>query len=195
MKFWFATFLFFFSACGLANAQSFDSSMGIGEEEVKKAAPVSVARPQEVFIPKNELPQVVRPTLDGSERGGIMMNAIVSENKQASTEEGQIFIYYKDFSVKRMLSGLVNCDLTFVVLTTLDRKISNISLKLKWPNLLTTLSYDDVNPNIETTFRYTLMGDGCYSLDKTPNIIVNRCRVKDMTQEQCASKIHWLKKS
>ena len=38
------------------------------------------------------------------------------------------------------------------------------------------------------------MGEGCYSMDKIPNIVVNRCRVSKMSARDCASKIRWLRK-
>ena len=31
-------------------------------------------------------------------------------------------------------------------------------------------------------------------MDRIPNIIVNRCRVKGLSQQDCAAKIRWLRK-
>jgi len=58
--------------------------------------------------------------------------------------------------------------------------------------MTTTLSFANVAPNTPTAYNYTLMGDGCYTMDKMPNIIVNRCRVKGLSSAQCADKIVWL---
>ena len=100
----------------------------------------------------------------------------------------------KENAQTRTMSGMVMCDVKFIVLTTLDQKINNLSFRLKWPGMETSLSYNDVNPNEETYFPYTLVGDGCYTMDKIPNVIVNRCRVKGLSQQQCANKIRWLKR-
>lgn len=150
--------------------------------------------PEVFFIPEPKVSQVDRPTLDGVKRGKVSMAPIVSDDAKAGEDDELIFLYYKDFKVDRMLSGRVTCNVTFVVTTTLNRKLSNVSARLVWPNLTTTLSFDDVIPNTDTQLNYTLMGEGCFSLDKVPNIVVNRCRVKGLTQSQCASKIRWLSK-
>lgn len=105
-----------------------------------------------------------------------------------------IFLYYDNFSVNKTLGGMVRCNVRFIVMTTLAKKLNTLNVKLKWPNMMTSLSFNDVEPNVENYFDYTLVGNGCYSMDKIPNIIVNRCRVSQMTQEQCAAKILWLKK-
>ena len=36
-------------------------------------------------------------------------------------------------------------------------------------------------PNRPTYVEYALMGKGCYSMDKSPNIVVNRCRGKGIS--------------
>lgn len=107
-------------------------------------------------------------------------------------QQPKIFLYYRDFKISRNLNGSVNCSMRFYVLSTLKEKVSNISYRLKWSEIETALAFDDVQPNIATYFDYSLLGNGCYSMDKAPNIIVNRCRVKGLTQRQCADAIEWL---
>ena len=102
-------------------------------------------------------------------------------------------LYMKDFSIYRSPSGRTRCSAKFSVLTTLPVKLSNISYRLKWPKMETVLTFSDVEPGVENHFDYGLLGDGCYNMDRQPNIIVNRCRAKGMTQRQCASKIRWIK--
>ena len=109
-------------------------------------------------------------------------------------EETLIFLYYSDFTVNRMMSGTVTCDVRFQILTTLDRSLNNLSVRLRWPNMETALSFSDIPPNQPVHYDYTLLGDGCYSMDRIPNIIVNRCRVKGLSQQDCAAKIRWLRK-
>lgn len=142
-----------------------------------------------------DLPNV--PTIDGSQRGSVAVNRVLKPGEQPDENEDQelIFIYYKDYRVRRMATGRVECDVKFVVLTSLNQKLSNLSLKLRWPKLTTSVVFLDVNPNIQVYHDYTLMGEGCYSMDKIPNIIVNRCRIKGLSQADCAKKIRWLKMS
>lgn len=104
----------------------------------------------------------------------------------------KIFLYSRDFKISRNMNGSINCTMRFFVLSTMKEKITNISYRLKWPEMETALSFDDVEPNIANYFDYSLLGNGCYSMDKVPNIIVNRCRVKGMSQKQCADTIQWL---
>lgn len=145
---------------------------------------------------QSRLNQVLSPTADGSQRGTVSMGQIVRKNngKLMAAATSSIFLYYDNFSVRRGLMGDVSCDVRFYVITTLDRKLSTLSVKLKWPKMETALNFMDVAPNVDTYFDYTLVGEGCYSMDKVPNIIVNRCRVAKMSQEECAAKIKWIKK-
>lgn len=142
---------------------------------------------------KKYIPQVMRPTLDGVKRGRTSMRQVVKDGEQPA-DDTLIFLYYTDFSVDKTLSGTIMCSVRFVMLTTLNSRLTNLSARLKWPGMETTISFNSVNPNEETYFDYTLLGEGCYSMDKLPNIVVNRCRVKNMSQQECASKIRWLKK-
>lgn len=104
----------------------------------------------------------------------------------------RIMLYMRDFKISRNINGIPNCNMRFYVLSTLDEKITNISYRLKWPNIETALSFDNVKPNSAMYFDYSLLGNGCYNMDKAPNIIVNRCRVRGMSQQDCANAIEWL---
>ena len=138
---------------------------------------------------------VLKPTLDGVRRGTVSMGEVVSSDQgMRLVDTSSIFLYYSNFSVHKGLAGGIMCDVRFIVMSTLDRKLNNLSVKLKWPGMETALNFNDVAPNVENYFYYTLVGDGCYTMDKIPNVIVNRCRVSRMTQQECASKIRWLKK-
>lgn len=141
------------------------------------------------------IPQTQRPTLDGVVRGHVSLEPVMTGVETPLKDDRFIFIYYDNFKIRTTMSGKILCDMRFVVLSTLDRRINNISFRLKWPNIETPISFNDVVPNVDTYVNYTLMGDGCYSLDKTPNIIINRCRVRDMSQQACAEKIRWLKRA
>lgn len=145
-----------------------------------------------LVIPRPDLPK----TKDGSQRGDVMFIEIPTAGQNFSPDDNKelIFLYYENFEITRGFAGNVGCNVKFVVTTTLNERLSNLSVKLKWPDITTSLSFDDVNPNIATYYNYALFGEGCYSMDKIPNIIVNRCRIKGMSQQNCAKKIRWLTK-
>ncbi|MBR2299501.1 MAG: hypothetical protein IJ870_02880 [Alphaproteobacteria bacterium] len=106
-------------------------------------------------------------------------------------DDEYIIIYMRNFNINKTLSGFTNCSMRFFVKSGLSTRISNLSFRLKWPNMETPLSFDNIEPNATLYQDYALLGNGCYQMDKAPNVIVNRCRVKDMSQQTCTSKIHW----
>lgn len=107
-------------------------------------------------------------------------------------EKEEIRLYMSNFRISKTLSGSTTCSMSFYLKSTLSARISNLSYRLKWAKMETPLSFDDVEPFSTVYQKYTLLGDGCYTMDTPPNVIVNRCRAKDMTQESCASKIKWI---
>lgn len=157
-----------------------------------KAAAETTAE-EDVFIPERELYKLNdEPTLDGSVRGG---QAFVEVDEKGRMKKvSNIFLFFDKFKVSNYLSNSAMCDVRFNVLSNLDRKINQLDVKLVWPDLTTTLSFRDVMPNTQTYYNYSLLGKGCYNMDKAPNIVVNRCRVKGMTSRQCADKLIWLSK-
>lgn len=130
-------------------------------------------------------------TGDGSKRGGM---AFISTEAEEGEDEGNIFLYYSNFQINRTATVGLGCRVRFHILNGLNNRISNVSVKLVWPGVNTPISFSNINPNTENYFDYALFGEGCYQMDKLPNIVVNRCRVKGMSQEACANKIRWLSK-
>ncbi len=145
---------------------------------------------EQVFLPGGGLDVLSRPTEDGSKRGGL---AVVELNEEGYSRRAEkIFLYYDNFKMSSYLSNSAACDMRFIVLTNLDRKLVSLDVKLVWPNMTTALSFSNVEPNTPTYLNYTLMGNGCYNMDQMPNIVVNRCRVRGMSSAECADKIVWL---
>lgn len=142
-------------------------------------------------------PPALPNTTDGSKRGNTAFIRVLEKDEKPNPKEDLrlIFIYYDQFKITRSFSGGLGCDVKFAVMTNLDERLTNLSVKLVWPGISTSVSFSNVNPSIENYFTYALFGDGCYTMDKVPNIVVNRCRVKGLTQQQCAAKIRWLSKS
>ncbi|MBQ8465989.1 MAG: acid shock protein [Alphaproteobacteria bacterium] len=170
-----------------APSQKFQSTQA---QQMKVPAKQLVTDPQN-YIYRN-VPQIDRPTLDGVKRGRTSVAPVVPNSKVKA--EGYIYLYYTDFSLRRMMSGSMSCDVKLQIVTTLDRRLNSLAVRLVWPHMQTPVTFIDVNPNQKYQMPYTLLGDGCYSMDKIPNIVVNRCRVKGMTQQECANRVRWMRK-
>lgn len=167
-------------------------------KSVKKSPQITEERPitrDELFMPKDVRQILERPTLDGVERGHMSINRVDNKGRKVdpSQDKAQIFLYYENFQVDRTITGRVTCSVRFIINTNLDSKLISLAVKLVWPEISTNLSFINVLPNTPTYFDYTLMGNGCYSMDKFPNIVVNRCRIKGISANDCAAKITWLK--
>lgn len=166
-----------------------------GQKAEGAAAAEAVAATQkeeDVFIPEGELYRLNTPTLDGSVRGGQAFVEVDDKGRMKKVDN--IFLFYDNFKVTNYLSNTASCDVRFNILSNLDQKISKLDIKLVWPEMTTTLSFANIQPNTQTYYNYSLLGNGCYNMDKAPNIIVNRCRVKGMTASECANKLVWLTK-
>lgn len=123
----------------------------------------------------------------------VQTKVVLTADNASRFDSGKIQIYMRDFKVLQTLAGIASCSMKFYVQSTLATPITNISFRLKWPDLETPLSFNNLAPN-EAVFRtQAFAGKLCYTLDRTPNIIVNRCRVKGMTQQDCATHIEWVK--
>ncbi len=156
------------------------------------ASEVAEQQTEDIFIPEGELYRLNTPTFDGSPRGGKAFVEVDDKGRMKKVDN--IFLFYDNFKVTNYLASGATCDVRFNILSNLDRKITALDIKLVWPGMTTALSFADVKPNTQTYYNYSLIGDGCYNMDKAPNIIVNRCRVKGMTAAECANKLVWLSK-
>lgn len=145
---------------------------------------------EDIFMPGGGTEKLRQPTQDKSIRGKATI--IEMDNTGKTRGNSNIFMYMDNFAISRSIGGMVTCNMRFIILTNLDRRLVSLDTKLVWPGISTTLSFANVMPNTPTAYNYTLMGDGCYTMDKEPNIIVNRCRVRGMGSAECADKIIWL---
>ncbi|MBR1825069.1 MAG: hypothetical protein IJ770_00580 [Alphaproteobacteria bacterium] len=112
----------------------------------------------------------------------------------ADPDDRKILIYTENFKVERGIDGMARCSMRIYVLNDLKERINTFAFKLIWPEISTAMQMKKVNPGVRTYNDIMLLGNGCFSMDKTPTIEVNRCRVKGKTQEQCANAVHWFKK-
>lgn len=122
-------------------------------------------------------------------------NVKVSEVKQLNQVDPneKIYLYMRDFKISRDMHNRTGCNMTFYIYSTANQKITNISYRLKWPDMETPVSFNNVEPKQTASIKYALLGKGCYEMDSVPNIIVNRCRIKGISQEKCSSMIQWSK--
>ena len=188
------------TAAASGKSQSYDpfALMSRGQSGKTETTKNSDALPptdedDEFFVPLSEInDRLNAPTVDGSPRGG---QAFVMFDEKGNVKKvTNIFLFYDNFKIHHSFGSYTTCDVRFNIVSNLDRKLSQFDVKLVWPDITTTLSFENINPYTQTYYNYTLLGDGCYSMDKAPNIIVNRCRAKGMTSSECAGKIKWLTK-
>ena len=176
----------------LINSYKRYTSAKSSEKDKKKDADEDVEN-EDIFIPEGELYKLNEaPTVDGSKRGGQAFVEVDDEGRMKKSEK--IFLFYDDFKITNYMTNTATCDVRFNILSNLDRKITQLDVKLVWPDITTTLSFSNVAPNTQTYYNYSLIGNGCYGMDIAPNIIVNRCRVKGLTASECANKLVWLSK-
>ena len=188
--------LFFVLLPTFALAQIFDPSEDAKSQpsSVEEAEKPKAEDSQDIFIPKTASQSASLNVVEKRQNNlnNIQIKHVIPTDTQQKDDESIIVLYMKNFKISQTLSGFINCSMRFYLKSTLPTRISNLSFRLKWPDMETPLSFDGVEPNGLLYQDYVLLGEGCYNMDKTPNIIVNRCRVKDMTQQACASKIHWV---
>lgn len=102
-----------------------------------------------------------------------------------------ILISYENYQINQSFDNWVRCSLRVYVLNDLTERVTNFSFKLHWPDIDASVQMNRLNPGVRTYKDIVLLGNGCFNLDKTPTIEVNRCRVKGMSQEQCADAVKW----
>lgn len=175
----------------ISKALSASSTKSSSEDE-KDLISTELQEDEDVFIPEGELYRLNTPTNDGSQRGGQAFVEVDEKGRMKKAEN--IFLFYDEFKITNYMANTATCDVRFNILSNLDRKITQLDVKLVWPDITTTLSFSDISPNTQTYYNYSLIGNGCYGMDVAPNIIVNRCRVKGFTASECASKLLWLSK-
>ncbi len=183
-------FLLCFSSVGLA--QSFEEDMGVPTKinlpEQKKQ---SLQKETQVPQKQGTTPQKVAPTNQPT-GSGAKIRRVYKEGEPQDGPSEIIALRMENFKILRFSSN-TSCRMRFIILTNLSQNITSLDVKLSWPQMSTSLSFSDIVPNQSTYVDYALLGDGCYTMDSIPNIEVNRCRVKGMTQEQCSSLIRWLR--
>lgn len=160
-------------------------TLSFGDEDTSSEAPKNVSAPQKVLF--------AQPKNDSLPQRNVQIKPVSNAYDQSDKNKGAIKIYMRDFSVSKTVAGYATCSLKLYVESSLPNAISNISFRLKWPKMDAPFSFDDIAPNATVYHGNVFLGDTCYALDVTPNIIVNRCRIKGMSQQDCTNMIEWVK--
>ena len=118
-------------------------------------------------------------------------------NSEVNTQQGKlpprILLYFKNFKINLTPSGRVVCSFDLTMRNATPNKINTFNAQFVWPSIKTTGSFYDVPAKSERYLSLALMGKGCYSMDKAPNVIVNHCRIKGMSAEECSEAVRWIK--
>ena len=142
----------------------------------------------EIQAPNNDEYKSIRVDYDAMPLDEAILPKMARDNYD---DEQYIFLYMKDFSISKTVTGKTKCDMTFFVDNQTNNLIGRLSYKLQWKSMKTSLSFNNIVPRMDYSYAYSLFGEGCYSMDGTPNIIVNKCRIKGKTQDDCANMIVW----
>lgn len=127
---------------------------------------------------------------DNSERKVFTLK-MVGDELVVDDNARTILISYENYQINQSFDNWVRCSLRVYVLNDLTERVTNFSFKLHWPDIDASVQMNRINPGVRTYKDIVLLGNGCFNLDKTPTIEVNRCRVKGMSQEQCADAVKW----
>ena len=191
MKFFFGTLTsialsFLMISSGMA--QSFGNSDFINQESTN-------TKIEDTTSSRNEDASAALPSENPlkTETPEISYNEVVSQdaalNQDASYD--RILLFYEDFKISKSLGGNISCSMRLSVIPLTQNKLSNLSIQLIWPEIKTSTVFYNVAPETKSYHNISLLGEGCYSMDKVPNIVVNRCRLKGSSAEECAQKIIW----
>lgn len=107
-------------------------------------------------------------------------------------ENRKVLVYYDNYQIHRGFDKFLKCSIRVYVINDLKENITSLGFRLKWPDISTAVEMRQVKRGAKTYTDLMLLGDGCLHLDKTPTIEVNRCRVRGLSQQQCADAIQWL---
>ncbi len=117
------------------------------------------------------------------------------EAQPTETEEkskgGKIRVNYSNFSIAKTPSGKITCGITFNLVNDTSSQLRSLSLGLAWSAMKTSISYDNLPPKESKKLEYRLIGECCYTISGAPEIVVNSCRLKDYTDDECADSIEW----
>lgn len=151
--------------------ESEESELGkIAEEMAKKVNEVS--------------PQAVKPEPKA--------NSVNAFNKKVATEgEISIGVSKGSFKLSQDLMGRTVCSFGVSLVSTLNKDIKMLALRLVYPQAAYAFIYRNVKANGSDEKFITTSGDICYNLSGVPDIDINRCRVVGGSEKDCLTRLKW----
>ena len=96
------------------------------------------------------------------------------------------FVFFKD------ILGRTKCSFGVTLKSTLNRDISNISLKLEYPDdNRFAFIFRDIKADSAGEHFITTDGDICYFVDGIPHINIHKCKIRKAGADVCAKLITW----
>lgn len=180
------------SIANLSYAQLFGDELPV---QAPAQAPASVPAPSRAQTPASEQNQPAqRPAAPQNyQRNPIISQSDMSSQPISGETNSKVFIYMRNFNIESTPSGRIMCSVRFSIMTNIPGGVNTLNLRFKWPKMTTSIAFYDVKEGEETYHDVTLLGEGCYTLDRVPNVIVNTCRIKGVSAKDCASRIMWVK--
>ncbi len=96
-----------------------------------------------------------------------------------------------NYKIFKNLAGRLQCRFSIKLKSEIDRDINVIGLSLAYPKMSFAFIFRNVPPNGELVKNITTGGDICYNLDVSPDIHVNKCKIKNTKSDDCVSHIKW----
>lgn len=181
--------------CHAASAQQFAAPQKQPPSaSVASKASISTSQTQDMLAPVEKNFNYQPTALSEPKNDPQVFHIKITDGKVSVSDpqKRSILVYYDDYRIIRGFDNLTKCSIRVYVINDLTEKITSLGFKLHWPEISTAVEMNQVKPGIKTFTDLMLMGDGCLRLDKTPTIEVNRCRVKGMSQDDCADAIKWM---
>ena len=144
---------------------------------------------------KHGYDEVAREKVYDNSVGRVVEYKIVNGKiEYGDPKDRKILVYIENYKVNKGYDGIARCSMRVYVLNDLEERVNNLGFKLIWPEIRTSIQMVKLEPGVKSYNNIMLLGNGCFSIDKTPTLEVNRCRVKGKTEEQCASAVRWFKR-
>lgn len=95
------------------------------------------------------------------------------------------------FKIFKNLSGKTQCRFSVRLKSEVSREINTIALSLSYPKRSFAYIFRRVPPKGEIIETITTRGDICYNLSGAPDIHINKCMIKNTSNQDCVSHIKW----
>lgn len=115
------------------------------------------------------------------------------ENVVVEPLEGELFIGVSknSFKLSQDMMGRTVCTFGVTLKSTLNRDIKTLALRLAYQQSAFAFIFRNVKANGSDEKYISTNGDICYNLSGVPDIDINRCRIFNARDDECARRIKW----